>query len=425
MSETTRVVLENRHMNKYILPDLDYFLAKKSIEPFPYTKTFEEARKDPYVVMHSSGSTGTPKILVLKQGSAAAHDASQLFPSLGAAPWFVSSWTGKRVLTNFPWVHAGGAHILSSGIYNDFVPVIPARWPLRGADANHLHMHGNVQAAWYSPSVLIDVARNSTFLENISNLSNVSYSGGILPTDVGDAISRRTRLFGSMASTETGILPSEIPPPDMWNYYRFNENLGHTFRHYADDMYELVHARDKTKEPFQGVFYTFLDAETYEMRDLYIQHPTRAGWWRSSGRIDDVVIMADAKKLNTIPYEGVIEQHPGIATALICGTGRPRPAVLVQPSQWPKSEQEERSLLDAAWPDFEKANEAGPVFGRLIKELVVVAKQSKPMARAGGKDTVQRKRSLQLYQEEIDEAYQRAEKLGLLYGDIAEKGKLV
>ena len=425
MSETTTAVLVKRHMNKHILPGLDYFLSKESVEPYPYSKTFEEARKDPYVVMHSSGSTGTPKILIMKQGSAAAHDAFQLFPSLGAAPWFVSTWTGKRVLTNFPFVHAGGAHIISSGIYNDFVPVISAAWPFQGIDANYFHLHGNVQAAWYSPSVLIDIARNPTFLENISKLSNVSYSGGILPFDIGDAISKRTRVFGSMASTETGILPAEIPPPDMWNYYRYNELLGHTFRHYEDDLYELVLIRDKTKEPFQFAFYTFLDAETYEMRDLYIQHPTRAGWWRSSGRIDDVVIMADAKKLNTIPYEAVIERHPGIATALIYGTGRPRPAVLIQPHEWPESEQEERSLIDAVWPHIEKANEAGPVFGRLIKELVLVAKQSKPMPRAGGKDTVQRFRSFQVYQEEIDGAYERAEKLGLLYGDVARKGKLV
>lgn len=40
--------------------------------------------------------------------------------------WYVSSWARKRVVTSFPWVHAGGAHILSCGIYNDFVPVIPA-----------------------------------------------------------------------------------------------------------------------------------------------------------------------------------------------------------------------------------------------------------------------------------------------------------
>ena len=207
-----------------------------------------------------------------------------------------------------------------------------------------------------------------------------------------------------MASTETGILPSEIPPPDMWDYYRYNDRLGHTFRHYADDMYELVCKKDKTKEPFQGVFFTFLNTETYEMRDLYIQHPTCTGWERSSSRIDDVVIMANAKKLNTVPYEAVIEQHAGITTALVCGTGRTRPAVLVQPSQWPESEEEERSLIDAAWRTFGKANDAGPVFGRLIKELVVVVRPSKPMARAGGKDTVQRKRSVQLYQDEIDEA---------------------
>ena len=430
ISETTRTVLENRRMYKYVLPDLDYFFAQTSVRPYPYSKTFKEACKDPYVVLHSSGSTGTPKILVLKQGSAAAHDAFQLFPSSGAAPWFISTWTGKRVVTNFPWVHAGGAHILSSSIYNDFVPVIPAEWPLRRADADYLHTQGNIQAAWYSPSVLADIARNSTSLKNVSRLSNVSYSGSILPIEVGDAISRHTRLFGSMASTETGILPSDLPPPDMWNYFRYNECLGHSFRYYADDMYELVHKRDKTKELFQAVFYTLLDTETYEMRDLYIQHPTRAGWWRSTGRIDDVVIMSDAKKLNPIPYEAVIEQQPAIATALICGTGRPRPAVLVQPrpGHWPalESEQEERSFIDAIWAHFEKANnEAGPVHGRLIKELVIVTKQSKPMARAGGKDNVQRKASLRLYQDEIDEAYRRAEELGLLFGDVAERGGLV
>ncbi|KAH8204592.1 hypothetical protein TruAng_001221 [Truncatella angustata] len=424
-SETTKAVLERRQMNKYTLPDLDFFLNDEPVEPYPYNKTFEQARKDPYVTLHSSGSTGTPKVLNLKQGYAAAHDAFQLLPSLGDTPWTVSTWAGKRVLTNFPWVHAGGAHIIPCGIYNDFVTVIPAAWPLTGADANHLHVHANVQAAWFSPSVLIDIARNPTFLENITKLTNVSYSGGILPAHVGDAISKRTRVFGNMASTETGILPGEMPPPDMWNYYKFNKRLGHTFRHYDGDLFELVYTRDKANESFQAVFFTFLDADTYEMRDVYIEHPTHKGWWRSSGRIDDVVVMSDAKKLNTIPYEAAIERHPGIATALMCGTGRPRPAILLQPSRWPETKEEERRLVDATWPTIEKANEAGPVLGRLIKELVVVARQSKPFVKAGGKDTVMRFRSLQLYEDEIDEAYKRAEEKGFLYGDVADKGNLV
>ncbi|UNI19370.1 hypothetical protein JDV02_005556 [Purpureocillium takamizusanense] len=426
MSATTKAVLEKRpEMKKFILPELAYFLSEESMEPYPYSKTFEEARKDPYVVLHSSGSTGTPKLLIQKHGSAAAHDAFQLFSSLDDVPFFVSSWKGKRVLTNFPWVHAGGAHILGCGIYYDFVPVISAAWPLRGSEADHFHRNGSIQAAWYSPSVLADIARDPIFLENISNLMNVSYSGGILPPDVGSAISKRTRLFGSMASTETGILPSEIPPPDMWNYYRFNERLGHTFKRYTDDLYELVLTRDKAKQPFQFAFYTFLDAGTYDMRDVYIEHPSQPGWWRSSGRIDDVVVMEDAKKLNVIPYEASIERHPDIATALLCGTGRPRPAVLLQPRKFPESDEEASNFLDDVWPTIEKANESGPVHGRLIKELVVLATEAKPMVKAGGKDTVMRKRSLQQYEEEIDVAYKRAEKLGLLYGEFAENGGLV
>jgi hypothetical protein len=36
-----------------------------------------------------------------------------------------------------------------------------------------------------------------------------------------------------------------------------------------------------------------------------------------------------------------------------------------------------------------------------------------------------RARSLQQYEDEIKQAYQAAEKAGLLYGDVADKGALV
>lgn len=425
MSDATRGVLDNRAMRKFILPHLDFFLNAEPVQPYPYTKRWEEARKEPYVVMHSSGTTGTPKILILKQGTVAASDAFQRFIELGEEPWYGHYWTGKRVLTSFPWVHAGSVLLLSCGIYNSFTPVFANEWPLSGATANYLHVNGNIQAAWYSPSVLQEVARNATYLENIAKLDNVSYAGGILPADVGNAITARTRLFGTYASTETGILPGEMPPTEDWGYYRYNKRLGHSFQHFAGDMYELIHTRDEAIEPFQGVFYTFLDADAYPMRDLYTPHPTREGWWRSAGRVDDVVIFADAKKLNPVPYEAIIEEHPAVATALICGNGRTRPAVLVQPRQWPKNDETEKRLLEEICSSFKRANEAGPVHGRLIKELVVLTKEDKPMARAGGKDTVQRKRTIELYDKEIELAYQEAEKLGLLWGEIADAGGLV
>ena len=60
-------------------------------------------------------------------------------------------------------------------------------------------------------------------------------------------------------------------------------------------MYDLIHTRDNSSEPFQGVFYTFPDTDVYSMRDLYIPHPTREEWWRLPRRVDDVVIFADNK----------------------------------------------------------------------------------------------------------------------------------
>ena len=414
--DSARKVLESHVNRKYILPDLDFFLSDKPIQPYPYNKTWEEARNDPYVVLPSSGTTGIPKLLFLKQGTISAHDAFQRFSDFGEKPWYGHYWTGKRVITSFPWVHAGGVFLLSCAIYNSFTPVIANEWPLSGATADHLHVNGNVQAAWYSPSVLQEVARNPTYLENIADkLDHVSFAGGILPAHVGNPISARTLLFGTYVSTETGILPGEMPPaPKDWEYYRYNKRLGHSFQHFADNMYELVLRRDKAIEMFQGVFYTFPNTDYYSMRDLYIPHPTREGWWRSAGRVDDIVIFSDATKLNPIPYEAVIEEHPAVATALICGTGRTRPAVLVQPRQWTQNDKEEKQVLEEIGSSLKRANEAGPVDGRLIKELVVLTKAYKPMARSGGKDTVQRKTSVELYEKEIEHAYQRAANLGLL-----------
>ena len=38
---------------------------------------------------------------------------------------------------------------------------------------------------------------------------------------------------------------------------------------------------------------------------------------------------------------------------------------------------------------------------RLIKELVVLKKIGKPMAKAGGKDTMHRKKSIELYEDKL------------------------
>ena len=59
-------------------------LLEKDYPQFPYMKTFEEARSDPLVVVHTSGSTGPPKPVIWTHDWAAAFvQRNQAYPPDG------------------------------------------------------------------------------------------------------------------------------------------------------------------------------------------------------------------------------------------------------------------------------------------------------------------------------------------------------
>ena len=60
-------ILAQRPMVHVIVPELELWLDAPAVDPYPYLKTFEQARYEPFVVVHTSGSTGkhSPALLVL------------------------------------------------------------------------------------------------------------------------------------------------------------------------------------------------------------------------------------------------------------------------------------------------------------------------------------------------------------------------
>ena len=365
-TEVTEAILSERPMHTLELPGLDFWLQESKIPIYKYEKTFEEARLDPFAVLHSSGTTGTPKLIVLKHGSCSPFDSYQLIPLLGGEPIQVCRWRGKRVFTSFPWFHAAGLlFLLPMAIYNDFIPVIlPSTSRVSAEIAHSAHIHGNIDASCLPPSVLVDISRNPIFLEQLRSLKYVSFVGGPLPTDIGEEIAKRTHLTSWFGSTEAGFLPVETPDhPVDWLFLKFSPFLNAEFRPFGDDMYELFIVRDNRLEPFQGIFSTFPELQEYSMKDLFVKHPTKKGWWRSCGRTDDVIVFTDARKLNPILMEDVIESHPSIRTALLCGHARLRPALLVEPVSHPTSEKEKVKLMSEIWAAAERAMERGPVSG--------------------------------------------------------------
>ena len=86
-----------------------------------------------------------------------------------------------------------------------------------------------------------------------------------------------------------------------------------------------------------------------------------------------------------------------------CGTVRCGPAVLVliEPTTSPKNDLEKEELLSSIWPLIVRA--AGKI--SLIKELVRFMTVERSMVRAGRKRTIQRKRTLEIYEMELDQLY--------------------
>lgn len=83
--------------------------------PYPYLKTYEEAKSDPILILHSSGSTGEPKPVTFTNESFARSDTP--LPeiqghSLGAAA-LLDYAGGGYFIPPFPGSHLAGLAALS------------------------------------------------------------------------------------------------------------------------------------------------------------------------------------------------------------------------------------------------------------------------------------------------------------------------
>lgn len=59
----TASILEAHLMRVHQIPEVDELLGQK-FPHFPYEKSFEQARAEPLVVLHTSGTTGLPKPVI-------------------------------------------------------------------------------------------------------------------------------------------------------------------------------------------------------------------------------------------------------------------------------------------------------------------------------------------------------------------------
>lgn len=175
-------VLSHRKMQTGTVPELEELLDDTPVPVYPYSKTFDQARKDPCLVLHTTGSTGLPKPITWKLEILSTFEAWRTIPSVDG---YVSTTEiyqeSRRAYSSMPLFHTSG---LNTGITMSLLlgvttvygaaSVVP-----HAAYTDEMHKVAGIDASIGPPSIYEELSHDPVSLERIHGLSYVLVCGGM------------------------------------------------------------------------------------------------------------------------------------------------------------------------------------------------------------------------------------------------------
>ncbi|KAI8634247.1 acetyl-CoA synthetase-like protein [Xylariaceae sp. FL1651] len=408
--------LQEREMQSLQVSPLEQWYPAEKVPHFPYEKTFEQAEWDPFCILHTSGSTGLPKPVTIRTGMLAIADAHHTLPSWQGSNYWQIEWVKrvKRQFSPMPLFHAAALFtFFNCSVYWGLSTVLGIGERALSSDLVIECLENvDIQGAILPPSILEDISQSKRSMAVLSKLSGVIFGGGDLARDAGDRlVENKVTIINIIAATEFGAYPIYFhEDPKLWPYFKINSDiLGADWRPAHDNSYELVIVRKDKHPGLQGFFYTFPDLQEYSTKDLYKRHPTLPDHWIYHGRADNIIVFSNGEKLNPVTIEVILQDHPGVQGALVIGSNRFQPGLLLEPVEHLRSKEDEQNFIESVWPFVERANSQTVAHGQISKELIAVTSPDKRFLRSG-KGSIQRASTVQLYAEEINRLYEQAEK---------------
>lgn len=223
-----------------------------------------------------------------------------------------------------------------------------------------------------------------------------------------------TNLVNLMGSAETNTVVQHQTDREDWSYICINPTFNGIVMRPVGELFELVYIKKPAYADFQGAFKAYPSINEFSMQDLYSPHPSKPHHWKHEGRKDDIIIFKNGWKFHPMLHERAISSHPAVQQALVIGTGRDRPAVIIElkPEYYTEDPAQQANLLASMWPRIVSANNVVETYSQLERRYAIFAKRSKPFA-IGMKGVVQRKETISQYAEEIDELYKSIASGGL------------
>ena len=274
--------------------------------------------------------------------------------------------------------------------------------------------HTKADALTLVPPYVEQIGRNPEILEFVSrNVETIFWAGGDISQAAGEAISSKMKLFTTCGSTEMGMWPtirrSGKWPSEHWKFMKIHPATCIEFRHRSDNFYEAFVKRNPDFEDGQPIFKIFSEAQEFSSGDLFSPHPSDPQLWQYAGRSDDMQVFSSGEKYHPVSLEQRIGHHPEVQEALLVGTRRPQAALLLEmkPGMPLETTEQRAEAISRLWPVIEEANQMCPTYAKVTQDNILFVEAHKPMAR-GGKGTVQRRATVQLYGEELDGLSARA-----------------
>ncbi|KAF2462852.1 acetyl-CoA synthetase-like protein [Lindgomyces ingoldianus] len=374
----------------YQVPPLNTLLVE-DYPSYPYKKPFEQAKHDPFLVLHTSGTSSTPRPMVLKNDWLATYLQSLHAPSPPGFECLESRMRGCRVFVMLTPYHVHGVKsfqganldITVFGALTNETPIIlpPAEAPVNVQTL--IQGLGTIDAdvCYVPPHFIEEIANNQKYVEIVtSRASSLVYAAGKVSEAHADIMSAKMEFWGRYGATEQGTVPSlrALGGWDctMYNYIIPHPTAGWQFRPYSssndETIYEAFIVRDVENLKVQPVFTLFEELEEYPTHDLFLAHPRIPGAYKWCGRTDDTISLSTAANVNPMIMEHGLDQHQHIKGVLMIGNGRPRPALLVEPNDCAVSNQ---SFIDGIWESVEKLNRAYFVDHRILKSYIIVTNE--------------------------------------------------
>lgn len=433
-------ILAARPMKHVVIPDLEELLDPTNAPHYPYEKTFEEAKYDPYVVLHTSGTTGTAKPIVWNHAFMATQDRHLLLDEVsGRKHCLLLTHAGEGVrylLTTSPPHAISAGFMMCLSVFGKVV-IVPG-FRHRGVNPDDLFEllpKANCKKGIMTPWMMESIARRPDAETFIRPFDHVAFGGAVLSSFAAEVWAKYTNIQNAWGATESLAAPQLVADKEDYAYVHFNTFIdGYEFHLVedtgyvseggeAEDLFEFVIKITEKSAPLASwharqnidLSNTPPPLPEWHTGDLWTPHPDpekKSYAWKFVCRKDDLISFSTGVNGHPAPLERALSANKNVSAGLVCGAMHRQTVALIELGEGQAVSQE---LASELWDEtLGPANEKMQTHMRVDKTHVLLFPYgSFPRT---GKGSVVRKATEAKFSKEIEEIYEK-------YGDVWHDAK--